>query len=507
MANTDSYYRQTELADALETAINDLQDAQETIINATTEFHKTVKLQGDQSIAGIKRFESTPYTATPDSSANDERAANTAWVSTKVSSAKSELESRISTISLTPGPKGDPGEKGDTGPQGPPGPKGDPGESADITGCFTGASLSGTTLLFTRAGMSDCTIILPTSGSGGSSSISSCVTGCSVSGKNLVITKGDGSSSNITLPTYTYTASEGLPDYLYVKLKNAVEIFYERYPLLRVSYTLGSTKKNEAIIALYYTNENEESYNPVVSFGCDGGTFLCAGEATYGQNGVASWVSTNGNGHSSSSNDKLHLMSDSKIYFYADKNSFVSDAVANNNEFEASKPNYIMSGANYFPYEDNTKGLGTSDYSWKQVFATKTTISASDARLKQQIENIPDEILDVWENVRLCRYKFNHSVEQKGDAARLHVGAIAQEIEAVFTNKGLDPTQYSFFCHDVWKAGEDDHKEDGDKYSLRYTEFLIIEAAYQRRRAERLETRMNDLERKLAEIEAKLASN
>ena len=44
---------------------------------------------------------------------------------------ESELEARLSTIELTPGPKGDPGEKGETGEQGPKGDPGDKGEKGD----------------------------------------------------------------------------------------------------------------------------------------------------------------------------------------------------------------------------------------------------------------------------------------------------------------------------------------------------------------------------------------
>ena len=44
-----------------------------------------------------------------------------------------------------------------------------------------------------------------------------------------------------------------------------------------------------------------------------------------------------------------------------------------------------------------------------------------------------------------------------------------------------------------------------DRYGIRYSEALCIEAAYQRRRADRLETRMLELEKKLSELESKIS--
>ena len=166
---------------------------------------------------------------------------------------------------------------------------------------------------------------------------------------------------------------------------------------------------------------------------------------------------------------------------------------------------------NYFRvYTDNTINLGSSNYRWKQLFAGTTTISTSDERLKDNIQSIPDSVLDAWGEVGWYQYQFKESVEEKGESrARLHTGAIAQRIESVFESHGLDANRYGLLCYDEWKAEPAERDENGNivqparpagnRYSLRYEEALCMEAAYQRRRADRLEERIARLEALISE--------
>lgn len=145
------------------------------------------------------------------------------------------------------------------------------------------------------------------------------------------------------------------------------------------------------------------------------------------------------------------------------------------------------------PNVTNTLTLGASGKVWKQLYAGTTTISTSDERQKQQIENIPDEVLDAWEEVEFKQFKFNDAVEEKGESARIHMGLIAQRIKEVFEKHNLDPFKYGFFCYDEWDVHEDPKDENSpvirreNGYAIRYEEALIIEAAYQRRRLDRIE--------------------
>ena len=166
----------------------------------------------------------------------------------------------------------------------------------------------------------------------------------------------------------------------------------------------------------------------------------------------------------------------------------------------------------FYANNDNITNLGKASARWKQLFAGTTTISTSDERLKDNITNIPDEVLDAWGEVGWYQYQFKDSIAEKGETkARIHTGAIAQRIESVFTAHGIDANKYGLLCYDEWKSEPAERDEDGNiiqearpagnRYSLRYEEALCMEAAYQRRRADRLEQRLNDIEHRLSALE------
>lgn len=148
----------------------------------------------------------------------------------------------------------------------------------------------------------------------------------------------------------------------------------------------------------------------------------------------------------------------------------------------------------FAPNVTNKLTLGASGKVWTQLYANTTTIATSDARMKQDIEDIPDEVLDAWGEVNFRQFKFKDAVEEKGNEnARIHMGLIAQRIKEVFEKHNLDPFKYGFFCYDEWDVHEDPKDENSpvirreNGYALRYEEALIIEAAYQRRRLDRIE--------------------
>lgn len=168
----------------------------------------------------------------------------------------------------------------------------------------------------------------------------------------------------------------------------------------------------------------------------------------------------------------------------------------------------------FSPYPDNELLLGTADSRWKQIYAGTATISTSDERQKTDISGVPDAVLDAWETVDFVQFRFCDAVAEKGSDARLHSGLIAQRIGEAFKARGLDASDYGLFCFDQWDEQEKQVDEKGrvlqaampagDRYSLRYEEALCMEAACQRRRADRAEARIAALEERLAAIEAKL---
>ena len=135
----------------------------------------------------------------------------------------------------------------------------------------------------------------------------------------------------------------------------------------------------------------------------------------------------------------------------------------------------------------------------------------SDKRLKQQITEIDDKLLDAWEDVDLVQFKYNDAVDQKKDKARLHTGYVVQQIDNACKSHNVDISQYGLFCHEEYPEETEEvevEQKDGTKvkerkvireasehYSLRYTEVYAVECMYLRRCIARLTARIEELEK------------
>ena len=135
----------------------------------------------------------------------------------------------------------------------------------------------------------------------------------------------------------------------------------------------------------------------------------------------------------------------------------------------------------------------------------------SDQRLKQQITEIDDKLLDAWEDVDLVQFKYNDAVDQKKDKARLHTGYVVQQIDSACKSHNVDISEYGLYCHEEYPEETEEvevENEDGTKtketkviheasehYSLRYTEVYAVECMYLRRCIERLTARIEELEK------------
>lgn len=135
----------------------------------------------------------------------------------------------------------------------------------------------------------------------------------------------------------------------------------------------------------------------------------------------------------------------------------------------------------------------------------------SDQRLKQQISEIDDKLLDAWEDVDLVQFKYNDAVDQKKDKARLHTGYVVQQIDNACKEHGVDVSAYGLFCHEEYPEETEEvevEQKDGTKtkerkvireasehYSLRYTEVYAVECMYLRRCIARLTARIEELEK------------
>ena len=136
----------------------------------------------------------------------------------------------------------------------------------------------------------------------------------------------------------------------------------------------------------------------------------------------------------------------------------------------------------------------------------------SDQRLKQQISEIDDKLLDAWKDVDLVQFKYNDAVDQKGkDKARLHTGYVVQQIDSACKKHDVDISAYGLYCHEEYPQETEEvevEQADGTKtkekkvireasehYSLRYTEVYAVECMYLRRCIARLTARIEELEK------------
>lgn len=192
--------------------------------------------------------------------------------------------------------------------------------------------------------------------------------------------------------------------------------------------------------------------------------------------------------------------------------------------------NYVTNLANGFfsCSKDSAASLGQSSNRWSQLYAATDSINTSDAREKTSVTDPNEALMRAWGKVNFKAFQFTDAVEKKGEDARIHFGVIAQQVQEAFASEGLDASRYALFCYDKW----DDEYEDvevvdveavldeegneiipavthterrlvtpaGDRYGIRYSEALCLEAAYQRRRADRIEARLAALEKKLGSV-------
>jgi hypothetical protein len=116
----------------------------------------------------------------------------------------------------------------------------------------------------------------------------------------------------------------------------------------------------------------------------------------------------------------------------------------------------VNSDGSISPGADNAYSCGTSAKRWSVVYAGTGAINTSDANTKCQVEDLNEAEMRVAARLKklIKKFKFKDAVEEKGDAARIHVGAIAQDVQAAFEAEGLDAGKYALFCSDTWYEKE-----------------------------------------------------
>lgn len=125
------------------------------------------------------------------------------------------------------------------------------------------------------------------------------------------------------------------------------------------------------------------------------------------------------------------------------------------------------------PFLDNAYTLGTGPQRWSEVYAANGTINTSDATEKQQVRELDDAERRTAQRIKglIRAFKWNEAVETKGGGARIHIGVIAQDVEAAFTAEGLDASKYGLFCSDTWTTLDGNSQT---RLGVRYEELLAF---------------------------------
>jgi hypothetical protein len=101
---------------------------------------------------------------------------------------------------------------------------------------------------------------------------------------------------------------------------------------------------------------------------------------------------------------------------------------------------------------DNVNDCGGPSNRWDDIYATSGTVNTSDQNEKQSIQSLTTAEMNVAKRLSslIKTFKWNSSVEEKGDSARTHAGIIAQDVEQAFDDEGLNASNYGLWCSDTW---------------------------------------------------------
>lgn len=105
------------------------------------------------------------------------------------------------------------------------------------------------------------------------------------------------------------------------------------------------------------------------------------------------------------------------------------------------------------PTSPGQSSLGMAKMPWSAVYSQTAVVVTSDANFKTIAGKLNDtsyadgqKLVAALATVQPVVYQLNSSISEKGaDKARLHIGYLAQEIEAAITKVGLDPERFGLW--------------------------------------------------------------
>lgn len=191
---------------------------------------------------------------------------------------------------------------------------------------------------------------------------------------------------------------------------------------------------------------------------------------------------------------------------------------------------HLFENGDVKPYLDNVNALGGPSNRFATAYLGSNPIVTSNGEKKTEPVVFDDAFLDAWGDVHYIMYQWLDAVQLKGNDARIHFGVIAQQIRDVFIAHGLmdensTDCRYAVLCYDKYPRMTDmvfshneivEHTDDegnvttteepvytevviheeGEEWGVRPDGIFFAEAAYQRRKLERIEARLSALEQK-----------
>lgn len=202
--------------------------------------------------------------------------------------------------------------------------------------------------------------------------------------------------------------------------------------------------------------------------------------------------------------DLIRLKKDGTTYgtIGSEASDLVIDGITNHSGFRflgaSVRPRYSRASS------DNQVDMGASSGRFDDIYATNGTIQTSDENEKQQIASLTSAEITAAKAISKMfkTFKWNDSVSENGDNARIHTGVIAQQVETAMTDAGLDAGDYAFFISTDWYVDADGEEVEADavgavaknRKGIRYPELLAFVGAATEQRLADIETRLTTLE-------------
>lgn len=138
---------------------------------------------------------------------------------------------------------------------------------------------------------------------------------------------------------------------------------------------------------------------------------------------------------------------------------------------DASGGSFGLSGSRFsftmdiMPNANNGASLGTSGFRWNDIWATNSNIQSSDRNIKKDIQYGLEEYDALFDAIKPVTFRYID-----GTSGRIHMGIIAQDLEASLNELGIPTQDFAAFV----KAESDNPDLPGYDYAVRYGEFIPL---------------------------------